>query len=68
MFRYLLKLTDGEPNDPAAFVTAVPNWNVGEIIPLGRGEELRVLAIETDIADELIDAGFNGIFVVARRA
>ena len=28
------------------------------------GEQLRVLAIETEIADELIAEGFNGVFVV----
>jgi hypothetical protein len=37
VFWFLLMLEDGEPNDPAVFVTAVPNWTFGEIIPLGRG-------------------------------
>ena len=38
-----LKLEDGEPNDPAVLVTAVPNWTVGETFSTGRGHELRIL-------------------------
>jgi hypothetical protein len=29
-FRFALMLEDGDPADPAAFVTAVPNWRVGD--------------------------------------
>ena len=64
MFCYLLVLPDGVPNDPASFLTAVPNWSVGETIVLGEGEQLRILAIETEIADVLVDHGFNGVFTV----
>ena len=39
MFRFLLKLEDGDPNDPAVLVTAVPNWTVGETFSTGRGHE-----------------------------
>ena len=35
MFRYLLVLPDDEPNDPLSWLTAVPNWSVGETIVLG---------------------------------
>ena len=62
MFRYLLVLPDGEPHDPAAFVTAVPNWSVDETFMLGQGEQLRILGIETSIA--AVDHGFTGIFTV----
>jgi hypothetical protein len=41
VFRFLLRLEDGEPPDPAVFVAAVPNWAVGETIMLGHGERLR---------------------------
>ena len=64
MFRYLLRLPDGEPHDPAAFVSAAPNWTIGETFLLSRGEEVRILAIDTELADELIERGFNGVFVV----
>jgi hypothetical protein len=64
MLRYLLFLPDGEPNDPAVFVTAVPNWSVGETITLGAGEQLRVVAIEGEISGELVKHGFDGVFVV----
>jgi hypothetical protein len=49
------------PNDPAAFETVAP----GDVIPLGRGEELRVIAVETDIHQELVDEDFNGVTTVA---
>ena len=45
MFRFLLRLPDGQPPDPAVLVTAVPNWSVGDVITVGRGEQLRVVAI-----------------------
>jgi hypothetical protein len=64
MFRYLLLLTDDKPNDPASWATVVPNWSVGETIMLGDGERLRILGIDTEIADVLVDHGFNGIFTV----
>jgi hypothetical protein len=47
-----------------AFVTAIPNWSVGETFLLAHGEQFRILEIKTDIADELLDAGFSGVFVV----
>jgi hypothetical protein len=50
--------------DPAAFVTAVPNWSEGELITLGAGEQLRILATQPDIDEELVEQGFNGMLVV----
>jgi hypothetical protein len=64
VFKFLRRLEDGEPNDPATLVTAVPNWTVGETFTTGRGHKWRILGIDTEIADELIDAGFNGAFTV----
>jgi hypothetical protein len=63
MFRHLLVLPDGEPNDPAVFVTAVPNWSADELITLGDGEQLRIVAI-ADPSDELAARGFRSIFTV----
>jgi hypothetical protein len=60
----LLKLEAGEPNEPAVFVTAVPNWTVGETFSTGRGHEWRILAIDTDIDDELVDRGIKAVFTV----
>ena len=65
LFCFLLVLPDGEPNDPASFVSAIPNWSVGEVITLGRGEQLRILAIEFGLHDELVTRGVSGIFTVA---
>ena len=52
------------PYDPAVYVSAVPNYEVGETFLLSRGEEFRILAIDTDIDDELIDRGFNSVWTV----
>jgi hypothetical protein len=51
LFRFLLVDRHGQPVDPAALVTAVPNWS-------------RVLAAQPDIDEELIEQGFNGTLVV----
>jgi hypothetical protein len=45
-------------------VTAVPNWTVGETFSTGRGDKSRILARETEIDEELVERGFNGIFTV----
>jgi hypothetical protein len=62
VFRFLLRLEDGEPNEPAALITAVPNWTVGETFSTARGEEWRIPAIDTEIADELVDQDINAAF------
>ena len=41
-----------------------PNWTVGEVIPLGRGELLRILAIDDDVDDELVEHGIRAVFTV----
>jgi hypothetical protein len=63
MFRFLLVDRHGEPVDPAALITAVPNWSQGELITLGASEQLRVLATQPDIDEELIEQGFNGMLM-----
>jgi hypothetical protein len=35
-----------------------------EVVSIGPGESFRIPEIKTEIADELLDAGFNGVFVV----
>jgi hypothetical protein len=45
-------------------VSAVPNWTVGETFSLARGEQLRILAIDTDIDDELVERGINALFTI----
>jgi hypothetical protein len=50
-FRFRLETADGEPADPPTFSAAVPNWGVGDTIPLG-GRTLRVVGIRDDDADQ----------------
>jgi hypothetical protein len=57
MFRFLRVDRDGQPVDPATFVRAVPNWSEGELITLGRGEQLRILATQPDIDERLVERG-----------
>jgi hypothetical protein len=66
VFRFLLKVEDGEPNDPALFMTAVPDWIEGREFLLGGYERLRILAINSAISDELKERGINAVFTVER--
>jgi hypothetical protein len=45
-------------------LTAVPNWTVGERFSTAHGQEWRILAIDTEIDDELVERGFNAMFTV----
>jgi len=49
-FTYRLEKEDGAPADPPVLHTAVPTWSVGDTIPLGRDNALRV--IETRFENE----------------
>jgi hypothetical protein len=64
VFKFLLRLQDGEPNDPAVYVSAVPNYAVGETFLLGKGHRLRILRIDADIDDELVERGINAVWTV----
>jgi hypothetical protein len=44
-FTYKLELEDGTPANPPTLRTAVPTWNAGDTIPLGRGRILRVVDV-----------------------
>jgi hypothetical protein len=60
----LLLLPDGEPADPATFLTAVPNWEPGETFRTGDGARWRLLEIETEIHEEFVAHGINAIWTV----
>ena len=64
VFRYLLRLPDGEPPDPAPLVTAVPNWSVGDVITVDRGKQFRVVAIDDFPHAELVEQDVRAIFRV----
>jgi hypothetical protein len=46
-FTFRLEHEDGTPADPPTFRTAVPNWQVGDTIPLGADKTLRVVEVRT---------------------
>jgi hypothetical protein len=56
-FTFKLELADGTPADPPTLRTAVPNWNPGDTIPLGRDRVLRVIEVRDDSG--------GGVLVVA---
>lgn len=64
MLRFLLALApDGEPANPAMLVTAIPNWEEGDIAWTGTGEGFRVIG--TDPLDEYAHVnGVSGLLVV----
>jgi hypothetical protein len=62
-YRYTLALEDGEPADPAVFVTAVPDCHVGDTFVAPNGQLFRILAIEPEM-DEERSAETMGLLVV----
>lgn len=59
-FRYLLALENGEPADPAAFITALPSWEIGDtFLAGGELQRFRILAIDAVAASD-----WNGIWTV----
>ena len=68
MFRFLLRLQDGERNDPAVFVTVIPAWTVGETSLVAAHQRLRIVAVDFDLSDELVDRGINAVFTSSRRS
>jgi hypothetical protein len=63
LFKFFLVDEEGDVQDPAGFITAGPNWTVGEKFLMAHRVEYRILEIRTELLPEMRDAGFNGIFV-----
>jgi hypothetical protein len=57
-------LETGEPNDPAVFVRVVPSWTVGETFLVTAHQRLRIVAIDFDRDNELVEQGINAVFTV----
>ena len=63
---FFLMSERGEPLDPVAFITARRAWSVGDTFSFGSTTEtLRIVEIKTEIAAALVEAGFDGIWIVA---
>jgi hypothetical protein len=50
-FLFRLETVDGAPADPPTLSAAVPNWSIGDTIPLGR-RTLRVIGKRDDDAEQ----------------
>lgn len=62
-FRFVLVHPDGEPADPAVFVTAIPSWNVGDEFLAGTDlVKFRIL----DVSAEDVPEETHGVFTVER--
>ena len=51
-FTFKLEQANGTPAEPPTLRSAVPNWRVGDTIPLGRDRALRVVGIVVSNDDE----------------
>jgi hypothetical protein len=51
-FTFRLELADGTPAHPPTVTTQVSNWRVGDVIPLPRGQDLRVVATVAGATDD----------------
>jgi hypothetical protein len=47
-FQFRLEQKDGTAADPPTLKAAVPNWQAGDTIALGRGRMLRVVAVRLE--------------------
>ena len=59
----MLELEDGEPNDPAVIDCRPELDRRREVLNRSRAG-VRILAIDTEIDDELVERGFNAVFTV----
>jgi hypothetical protein len=50
-FLFRLETAEGEPAEPPTLSAAVPNWKLGDTIPLG-GRTLRVVGKRDEDADQ----------------
>jgi hypothetical protein len=50
MFSFSMVLADGAPADPPTFVSAIPNWRVGDDVRIGAEVRYRIIGLQQ--ADE----------------
>jgi hypothetical protein len=63
-FRYALVLEQGHPADPAVFVSAVLDWDVGDEFIASSLQRFRILEILPGIDEH---AEFNAVWIVEAR-
>ena len=60
-FRYVLYLPDGEPADPAMFVTAIPSWREGDTFLAGPD---RIVEIEPNMDEPTPNRFWHAVWTV----
>ena len=64
-FRYVLYLPDGEPADPAMFVTAIPAWRAGDTFLAGPDlTTFRILEIEPNVDEPTRARPWHAVWTV----
>jgi hypothetical protein len=53
VFRYLLRLADGEPVDPPQFLSSEPNWRVGDAVRIGADVRFTITGLSYDEATDV---------------
>jgi hypothetical protein len=48
MFTFAMRLLDGSPADPPQFVSAVPNWQVGDPVRIGTEHRYTITGMSYD--------------------
>ena len=63
-FRYALVLESAEPADPGMFVTAAPDWRVGDEFLASSLQKFRIVAIEPTMDPDEARDTFKAVWVV----
>jgi hypothetical protein len=58
MFKYRMVHTDGTPADPPQFVSAIPDWRVGDDVRVGAEVRYRIVGIDAATDD------VHGVWIV----
>jgi hypothetical protein len=64
VFKFFLVDEHGQVGDPAGFILRSRTGPSARRSCWVTGEKFRILEIRADLLPEMLDAGFNGIFVV----
>ena len=62
--RVLVVRENGDPDERWVFRTVVATWFVGDFVVFGPDQTLRITAIETQLARDLLEQEIRAVFTV----
>jgi hypothetical protein len=65
-FRFAVMQADGEPYDPAVFLTTEPRGSTGDVVMLGRDRRFRILDIAPPTAEAKAELDVVAVWTVER--